>query len=63
MKFYGFFIKKPLLFKARDFFVRIEGLEPTCLAALDPKSSASANFAISAWCSLFGDAKVHLYFE
>ncbi len=28
--------------------VRIEGLEPTCLAALDPKSSASANFAISA---------------
>ena len=29
--------------------VRIEGLEPPCLAALDPKSSASANFAISAY--------------
>jgi len=28
--------------------VRTEGLEPTCLAALDPKSSASANFATSA---------------
>ncbi len=24
------------------------GVEPTCLAALDPKSSASANFATSA---------------
>lgn len=29
-------------------FVRMEGVEPTCLAALDPKSSASANFATSA---------------
>ena len=28
--------------------VRIEGLEPPQLALLDPKSSASANFAISA---------------
>ena len=26
----------------------MEGVEPTCLAALDPKSSASANFATSA---------------
>ncbi len=25
--------------------VRVKGLEPPCLAALDPKSSASANFA------------------
>ena len=25
------------------------GVEPTCLAALDPKSSASANFATSAF--------------
>ncbi len=35
--------------------VRMEGVEPTCLAALDPKSSASASFATSAgnvsWCS------------
>jgi hypothetical protein len=30
------------------FFVRMEGLEPPCLAALDPKSSASTNFATSA---------------
>ncbi len=28
--------------------VRAEGLEPPCLAALDPKSSASANFATPA---------------
>ena len=28
--------------------VRMIGVEPTCLAALDPKSSASANFATSA---------------
>ena len=27
------------------FMVRVKGLEPPCLAALDPKSSASANFA------------------
>ena len=29
--------------------VRMEGVEPTCLAALDPKSSASASFATSAF--------------
>ena len=29
-------------------YVRIIGVEPTCLAAPDPKSGASANFAISA---------------
>ena len=28
--------------------MRMEGLEPTSLAALDPKSSASTNFATSA---------------
>ena len=28
--------------------VRMKGLEPPCLAALDPKSSASTNFATSA---------------
>lgn len=28
--------------------VRMEGLEPPCLTALDPKSSASTNFATSA---------------
>jgi hypothetical protein len=40
--------------------VRMEGLEPPCLAALDPKSSASTNFATSACCVLvcYSDAKV-----
>lgn len=28
--------------------VRVTGVEPACLAALDPKSSASANFATPA---------------
>jgi hypothetical protein len=28
--------------------VRMEGLEPPCLAAIDPKSIASTNFATSA---------------
>ncbi len=28
--------------------VRVEGLEPPCLAAPDPKSGASTNFAIPA---------------
>ncbi len=50
---YKFFAKnkKNLLHKnlcKRFFIVRMEGLEPTRLAALDPKSSASANFATSA---------------
>ncbi len=35
--------------KSRVFLVRIEGLEPPCREALDPKSSASTNFAISAF--------------
>ena len=30
------------------FVVRMIGVEPTCLAAPDPKSGASANFATSA---------------
>ncbi len=29
--------------------MRVEGVEPTCLAAPDPKSGASANFAIPAF--------------
>ena len=28
--------------------VRVEGLEPACLSTLDPKSSASTNFATPA---------------
>ena len=32
----------------RSFFVRAEGLEPTHLAALDPKSSVSTNFTTPA---------------
>ena len=39
--------------------VRAEGLEPPCLAALDPKSSASANFATPAKWS----AKVYFFGE
>ena len=30
------------------FFVRVEGLEPPCLAAPDPKSGTSTNFATPA---------------
>ena len=33
--------------------VQVKGLEPICLAALDPKSSASANFATPAESMLF----------
>lgn len=40
------YIKKPG--SVPGCLVRMEGLEPTCLAALDPKSSASTNFATSA---------------
>ena len=32
--------------------VRVEGLEPPRLAALEPKSSASTNFATPAFCAL-----------
>ena len=39
--------------------VRMEGVEPTRLAALDPKSSASASFATSAYFTISkGSAKV-----
>src|SRR5437868_8841306 len=36
------------LFLVRRLFVRMIGVEPTWIAPLDPKSSASANFATSA---------------
>ncbi len=32
--------------------VRMKGLEPPSLAALDPKSSVSTNFTTSAFCAL-----------
>tara|TARA_A100001388_G_C28611506_1_gene423069 strand:- start:412 stop:597 length:186 start_codon:yes stop_codon:yes gene_type:complete len=48
--------KKKVCFFAATFktvkdanFVRIEGVEPTRLTALDPKSSVSTNSTISAW--------------
>ena len=34
--------------KTRPFLVRMEGLEPAYLSALDPKSSVSTNFTTSA---------------
>ena len=34
--------------KTRPFLVRMEGLEPAHLSALDPKSSVSTNFTTSA---------------
>ena len=40
------------LFLALCSFVRVEGLEPPCLAASDPKSDTSTNFATPALFSL-----------
>ena len=37
------------------FFVRVEGLEPPCLAASDPKSDTSTNFATPAPVALLPD--------
>ena len=37
------------LFLALCSFVRVEGLEPPCLAASDPKSDTSTNFATPAF--------------
>src|SRR6476620_4099163 len=34
-------------------FVRVEGLEPPCLAASDPKSDTSTNFATPAFGSVY----------
>ena len=42
-----------------SFFVRMKGLEPPRLSALDPKSSAATNYATSAW--KIGNAKVQLF--
>ena len=44
--------------------VRMIGVEPTCLAAPDPKSGASANFATSALLNLINKrgAKLILFF-
>ena len=52
-------IKKPSLFC--EGFVRVEGLEPPCLAALDPKSSVSTNFTTPA-LFLKGNAKVNAFY-
>lgn len=41
-----------------NFCVRVEGLEPPHLAALDPKSSASTNFATPAQYSCFQDLQM-----
>jgi hypothetical protein len=41
--------KNPQILRLRVLAVRMEGLEPPCPEALDPKSSASTNFATSAY--------------
>jgi hypothetical protein len=45
-------LKKPAIkagfFAVQSATVRMKGLEPPCLAAIDPKSIASTNFATSA---------------
>ena len=46
-KLLAYFHKKKLL-DLRSFFVRVIGLEPTRLAAPDPKSGMSTNFTIPA---------------
>ena len=38
--------------------MRMEGLEPPCREALDPKSSASTNFATSAYQDRFPGFKI-----
>ncbi len=40
-------------------FVRMIGVEPTWITPLDPKSSASANFATSALCSCSRPSRGH----
>lgn len=42
--------------------VRVEGLEPPCLAALDPKSSVSTNFTTPA-LDVNGSAKIDSRFH
>ena len=44
-----------------DFFVRLKGLEPPRLSALDPKSSAATNYATDA-CALVSDCKDTSFF-
>ncbi len=41
-------VETPLKQNLRGVFVRMKGLEPPRLSALDPKSSAAANYATSA---------------
>lgn len=44
----GFIKKREVFGSSLKFFVRAEGLEPTHLAAPDPKSGTSTNFATPA---------------
>ena len=53
-------LKKPGFYLAYFTMVRMEGLEPACLAALDPKSSASTSFATSA-CSVVQMKRLGFY--
>jgi hypothetical protein len=41
-------MKKPLYHRVQG-LVRVTGVEPACLAASDPKSDTSANFATPAF--------------
>ena len=42
-------LKSKKAYPVKVSLVRIEGVEPTHLSALDPKSSVSTNSTISAW--------------
>lgn len=44
-------------FCATSLNVRVEGLEPPCLAAPDPKSGTSTNFATPAKFTLFSQKR------
>ena len=44
------------------FLVRVEGLEPPCLAASDPKSDTSTNFATPAFLSTNYEVRIEVHY-
>ena len=52
--------------KVKEKNVRVEGLEPPCLSAPDPKSGTSTNFATPACIFLFNQkwsAKIYTFLD